>query len=175
MIPLSPDVTERIETHLKAHPDAMLLELARTHQVPELAIVERIGAPRAVRLDATRWEELLRALPALGSVRVLVSSTGATMESRGTFGGFSLTGDYFNVQTSSLDLHLRWRAIGSVYALEKPSHQTRRPTASIQLFDHDGVATLKVFLLFGEAEDDSDQRRVAFRELRARFALGDVT
>jgi putative hemin transport protein len=167
-------VTESIRAHLREHPDAMLLELARTHQVPELAIVTLIGAPRAIPLNAARWEELLRSLPALGTVRVLVSSSGATMESRGTFGGLSLTGDYFNVQTSTLDLHVRWPSIASVYAIEKPSHQSRRPTASIQLFDHHGAATLKIFLLFGEADDDSNQRRVAFDALRTRFALENV-
>jgi putative heme iron utilization protein len=164
-------VVAQIDAHLRAHPDAMLMEVARMFRVPELTVLHRIGAPRAVALDAARWDELLRALPVLGPLRVLVSSSGATMESRGTFGGFSLTGEYFNVQTSELDLHLRWTSIAYAVALEKPSHQSRRPTASVQFFDADGAAILKIFLLFGEREDDSDERRQAFAAIRARFAL----
>jgi len=167
---LPPDLAARITTDLRAHPDAMVLELARAHAVPELAVLGLIGAPRAVRLDAARWEELLRALPALGDVRVIASNSGVTMECRGTFGGFSQLGDWFNVQSATLDLHLRWPAIGSVMALEKPSHLNRRPTASIQLFDRDGHAILKVFLLFGAGDDPEDDRRRAFTELRQRFA-----
>ena len=169
MRPIEPELADRIRNDLRAHPDAMLLELARTHQVPELAILGLLGPPRAVPLDATRWTELMEALPELGSVRVLASNSGVTMETRGRFGGFSRTGDYFNVQTSTLDLHLRGSAIGGAMAVEKPSHQTGRPTASIQLFDHDGAAILKIFLLFGEDDGAEDPRRQAFAALRARF------
>ncbi len=166
----SPESHARLVRALREHPDAMIMELARTHAVSELEVLAVLGPPRAVPLDATRWEALLRALPALGAVRVIVSNAGVTTETRGTFGGFSLTGDYFNVQTASLDMHLRWAAIGGAMAVEKPSHQTGRPTASIQLFDHDGHAILKIFLVFGEREDDTTARRQAFAALRETFA-----
>ena len=169
---MPPDVAEQLRAALAAHPDAMILELARTHGVSELDVLEVVGVPRATPLDARKWDAILRALPALGAVRVLVSNTAATMESRGTFGGFSQTGDYFNVQTATLDLHLRWREIASAMALEKPSHQTGRPTASIQLFTTNGAAILKVFLLFGEHDGDVTARRAAFNALRTDFALG---
>ena len=161
----------RIAEALRQHPDAMIMELARTHAVSEFEVLSVLGPPRAVPLDPVRWESLLRALPALGAVRVIVSNSGVTIETRGTFGGFSLTGDYFNVQTPTLDMHLRWAAIGGAMALEKPSHQTGRSTASIQLFDHDGHAILKVFLVFGERDDDTMPRRQAFGTLRDTFAL----
>jgi putative hemin transport protein len=93
------------------------------------------------------------------------------MESHGTFGGFSRTGPFFNVQTASLDLHLRWAAIAGLVAVEKPSHQTGHPTASIQLFDAAGAPILKVFVLFGEHATASVDRRTAFHDLRSEYAL----
>jgi putative heme iron utilization protein len=168
---LPSDVVERIRAELAAHPDAMMLEVSRRHGVPEYDVLALIGAPRAVVLDAARWEEILKALTTLGNVRVLVSNSGITMEARGTFGGFSQVGDYFNVQTSTLDLHLRWAQIVGAMALEKPSHLSGRPTASVQFFDGDGTAIMKVFLLFGERADDTDARRAAFHTLRETFAL----
>ena len=173
MIAIPAEQAERIRAELAASPDAMVLELARRHRVPEQAILELLGPPRAVRLDAGRWEALLHELPALGSVRVIVSNRGVTMETRGRFGGFSRTGDWVNVQTDSLDLHLFAPAIGGAMALEKPSHLSGRPTASLQLFDHDGAPVLKVFLLFGEGDERWGERRAAFADLRARYAQAD--
>ena len=49
----------------------------------------------------------MKAFEGLGSVRVLVSNGAATIEVDGQFGGFSTTGEFFNVQTDTLDLHIR--------------------------------------------------------------------
>ena len=171
VVTVEDELARAIRAELIARPDAMILELARAHRVPELAVLQLIGAPRVVMLDAARWETLLRALPALGDVRVLASNAGVTMESRGTFGGFSRTGPYFNVQTDSLDLHLRWDAISGIAAVEKPSHQTGHPTASIQLFDSRGAAIIKIFVLFGERSEESGARRTAFAALRSDFTI----
>jgi putative heme iron utilization protein len=160
----------RITKALREHPDAMIMELARQHAVSERHVLALLGPPRAVVLDIARWEELLRGLPSLGRVRVIASNSGITMETRGTFGGFSLVEGWFNVQTATLDLHLRTAALGSAIAVEKPSHQSGRPTASVQLFDLAGHAIMKVFLLFGEDDDGADGRRQAFEHLRDQFA-----
>ncbi len=169
------DRTELARALIEAHPDMMILEVAHRSGLSEGEILSLLPAPRAVRLDHSQWEALLRELPQFGAVRVLVSSVGATMECQGTFGGFSRTGDYFNVQTADLDLHIRWRNIASAMAVEKPSHLNARPTASLQLFDGAGHAILKVFVLFGAREEgDPARRRTAFESLRARYALGHV-
>ena len=66
----------------------------------------------AVELDATRWEELLRRFESLGQVHVIVTNGAVTLESFGQFGNFSTFGEYFNVQTKSLDMHIRHARLG---------------------------------------------------------------
>jgi putative heme iron utilization protein len=54
-----------------------------------------------------------------------------------------------NVQTKSLDMHIRWREIGAVFAVEKPGHLDGKKTLSFQFFDRSGHSAFKVFLRFG--------------------------
>src|SRR5262249_34949827 len=88
---------ERIRAAVEKNPRKMTLQLARDLGVPEVEVIRAFPADRAVELDSARWEELLRGLEALGAVRVLVTSGAATIEVDGQFGGFSSTGEFFNV------------------------------------------------------------------------------
>src|SRR5438067_73368 len=101
---------QRILAALQEDPSRMTLQLARDLDVPEVEIIRAIPDGRAVELDAARWEEIIRGLEALGNVHVIVSNGGATLEANGQFGKFSKWGEFFNVQTKSLDMHIRWRA-----------------------------------------------------------------
>jgi putative hemin transport protein len=127
----------------------MTMLLARQFGVPEVEVVRAFPDDRAVELDARRWEELIRRLEAFGQVHVIVSNGGATLEANGQFGNFSTTGEFFNVQTQSLDMHIHWREIGAAFAVEKPGHMDGRKTLSFQFFDRSGHAAFKVFLGFG--------------------------
>jgi putative hemin transport protein len=120
-----------------------------------------------VELDVSRWEELIRGLADVGAVWVVVSNGAATVEVAGRFGGFSTAGPFFNVQSGSLDLHLRWRELAAAFAVEKPGHMGGAATYSAQFFDRAGAAALKVFLNFGEPLPPERQR--LFGRLRDRF------
>ncbi len=100
-------------------------------------------------------------------MRVLVSNGAATIEVDGRFGGFSTTGEFFNVQSDSLDLHVRWGELAAAFAVEKPGHVDGQATYSVQFFDRAGAAALKVFLNFGEPP--TPERLRLFRQLRERF------
>lgn len=63
----------------------------------------------------------------------------------GQFGGFSTAGEFFNVQTETLDMHIRWQQLAAVFAVEKPGYLDGIGTRSIQFFDQTGAAALKVF------------------------------
>jgi putative hemin transport protein len=121
----------------------------------------------AIELDLARWKEIFQALEEAGPVRVLVSNATATMETVGCFAGFSLTGDYFNVQSDSLDLHIRWRELSHAYAVQKPGHVDGHMTHSFQFFDRDGTAAMKVFFTFGEPTPSAARER--FFQLLATF------
>jgi putative hemin transport protein len=161
------EVDERVREAVQRHPRKMTLLLARELGVPEVEVIRAFPADRATELDVARWEELLRGFEALGPVRVLVSNGAATIEVDGRFGGFSTTGEFFNVQSDSLDLHVRWGELAAAFAVEKPGHVDGLATYSIQFFDRAGAAALKVFLNFGEPP--TPERLRLFRQLRERF------
>jgi len=88
-------------------------------------------------------------------------------------GGFSIWDEFFNVQTKTLDMHIRWPQLGAAFAVAKPSHMTGKKTLSVQFFDKQGHATFKVFLSFGAA-DPSAKVTGAFQSIMDRFAKSSV-
>lgn len=158
---------DRIRAAVEKNPRKMTLQLARDLGVPEVEVIRAFPADRVMELDIARWEELLRGLEIFGSVRVLVSNGAATIEVDGQFGGFSTAGEFFNVQTDSLDMHIRWQELAAAFAVEKPGHMDGTATRSFQFFDQVGAAAFKVFLNFGSSI--SPEREGLFNELRAKF------
>jgi putative heme utilization carrier protein HutX len=164
------EATERIQAAIRENPNQMTMVLARQLGVPEVEVVRAFPDDRAVELDSSRWEELIRRLETFGKVHVILSNGGATLEANGQFGNFSTTGDFFNVQTKSLDMHVRWREIGAIFAVEKPGHLDGKETRSFQFFDRCGNSAFKVFLGFGgsippEKAEQFTQVRDAFRKV----------
>src|SRR5947208_1782852 len=99
----------------------MTLQLARGFGVPEAEIVRAFPAARTIEPDAARWEEIVRGFEPWGDVHVIESNGAATLEAVGTFGNFSTWCEFFNVQTKSLDMHIRWSELGAIFAVQKPS------------------------------------------------------
>lgn len=158
---------DRIRAAVEKNPRKMTLQLARDLGVPEVEVIRAFPPDRVMELDVSRWEELFQSLAAFGSVRVLVSNGATTVEVDGQFGGFSTAGEFFNVQTDSLDMHIRWQQLAAVFAVEKPGHMDGTGTRSFQFFDQAGAAALKVFVNFGGPIPP--EREAQFIEIRARF------
>ncbi len=164
----SPAVFSKIQAAVRAAPSKMTMQLARELGVPEAEVIRALPDGRAVELDLTRWEEVIRGLEALGKVHVIVSNGGATLEAVGQFGNFSTWGDFFNVQTKSLDMHVRWPQLGAAFAVEKPGHMDGVNTLSFQFYDRAGASAFKVFLTFGGSAP-SAERLALFAALRDKF------
>jgi putative heme iron utilization protein len=64
-------------------------------------------------------------------------------------------------------MHIRWREIGAVYAVEKPGHLDGKKTLSFQIFDRSGHSAFKVFLGFGAGIPPEKVER--FTEVRDTF------
>lgn len=158
---------ERIRAAVEVNPRKMTMQLARELDVPEVEIIRAFPPHRAVELDIGHWEELIRSLEAFGMVRVILSNGCATAELEGQFGGFSRTGPFFNVQTPSLDMHLRWEELGAAFLMEKPGHLDGISTLSFQFYDVRGAAGFKVFLNFGERL--AEEKAALAATLRERF------
>ena len=159
--------SDRIRAAVEKNPRKMTLQMARELGVPEVEIIRAFPPNRVMELNIARWRELLQSLEAFGSVRVLVSNGATTIEADGQFGGFSTAGEFFNVQTDTLDMHIRWQQLGAVFAVEKPSHVDGAATRSFQFFDRTGAAAFKVFLNFGGPINS--ERETMFDELRKKF------
>src|SRR5262245_44073168 len=160
-------VAERIRAAVAAAPAKMTLQLARDLGVPEVEVLRAFPENRAVELDISRWEEIIRALEDIGTVHVVVSNGATTLEAVGDFGGFSTWGEFFNVQTKTLDMHLRYRELDAAFAVEKPSHMNGVSTLSFQFFDRGGHAALKVFLNFGN--EAAPETLTHFQRIREQF------
>lgn len=147
----------------------MTLMLARQMQLPEVEVIRALQGDLAHELDASRWEQIIRAFEALGNVHVIVSNGAVTLEAFGQFGKFSLTDGFLNVQTKSLDMHIRTWELASVFAFRKPSHTDGREALSFQFFDRRGDCAFKVFLTFG-GHDPSPEILERYESLIRQFA-----
>ena len=163
--PLGPEQLAKVKAALAENPSAMTMQLARHLGVPEAEVLRAM--PTSVELDAGRWQELFAALEGLGEVTVIVSNGSVTCEVNGAFGGFSTFGEFFNVQTPTLDLHVRYAHLAAAFAVEKPGHLNGNPTLSVQFFDMRGDSALKVFLNFSGRP--TAERQEWFRAVRERF------
>jgi putative hemin transport protein len=93
-----------------------------------------------------------------------------TLESFGVFGNFSTFGEFFNVQTASLDMHIRYKNLGSAFAVQKPGHLDGINTLSIQFFDQHGNSAFKVFLTFG-TNAPGEERLAYFNGICDKFRV----
>lgn len=165
--PPTPEQVEAIRTSLAEGPSQMTMQLAHRVGVPEVEVIRLLPDGRSVELEVGRWKELFEAFAELGPVHVIVSNGSVTCEVVGEFGGFSVWEEFFNVQSKTLDLHIRWPRLAAAFAVEKPSHMDAGRTLSVQLFDDNGDSALKVFLNFGGKPSAERQRQ--FASLKERF------
>ena len=141
--------------------------LARQYRLSEAEIIGILPSEQVTPLDATQWETILRSFEEVGNVHVIMSNASGVLEVFGQFGNFSKTGPFFNVQTKSIDMHLRYETIGHIFAIEKPGHMDGVSTLSIQFFNTHGDAAFKVFFTFG-GKAPSPERRAQWEAIRDR-------
>jgi putative hemin transport protein len=166
--PLPAETVERIQSALRKSPGQMTLQLARDLDVPEVEVIRAMPGEVSVELDMTRWEELFQSFPELEKVHVIVSNASVTCEVVGEFGGYSTWGEFFNVQTKTLDMHIRHAKLAAAFAVEKPSHMDGVNTLSFQFFDQEGASALKVFVVFG-GQKAPPERVAQFQRIRDAF------
>jgi putative hemin transport protein len=161
---------DRIRAAFAANPRKMTLQLCRELGICEERVIRALPEGMATELNAGRFEELVRAFESLGNVHVIVTNAACTLESFGAFGNFSTFGEYFNVQSKTIDMHVRPAQIASIFAVEKPGHMDGVNTLSFQFYDREGTAAFKVFLTFGGSAP-KPERVGQFHELRERFRM----
>ncbi len=165
------DLKQRVQEYLEKNPRAMTLEMARQLAIPEANVVRYLPDNRATELDASRFADIMAKCEGMQNVHIIVSNAAATMESTGTLGGFSTSSGYFNIQSDSIDMHIRSGAIASAFAVMKPSHMTGTPTLSLQFFSEAGDSAFKAFLTFGQSEPSPETQK-KWEAIRTQFATG---
>jgi len=172
--PAPAEIKTKIAEILAKSPWEMTPVIARQVGVPEIEVLRNFPGDAVVELDASKVQEIIRALADLGRVHVIASNEGCTLEAYGEFGGFSVTGPFFNVQTKTLDMHIRHMALKGVFAMIKPSHQDGQQTFSIQFFTERGSAAFKVFLYKSVSEaqgGEVDAAIAKWESIRSTYKL----
>jgi putative heme iron utilization protein len=141
---------QRVADYLAERPNAMTAQAARDLGLPEADVIRHLPGDNTVELDVARFEEILTRCAAVKSVHVIVSNRGATLEATGQLGGFSRWGEFFNVQTKGIDMHVRLPHLRSAFSVKKPSHMDGVSTLSVQFYDDKGDSAFKVFFTFGQ-------------------------
>lgn len=164
----STDQTARIREAFNINRSKMTMVLARELGVTELEVIRALPDGLSIEMDIKQWEAILRSFETLGNSHVIASNGAVTLECFGEFGNFSTWGDFFNVQTKSLDMHIRFTQLAAVFAVQKPGHMDGVNTLSFQFFDQRGVSAFKVFLTFGGTAPTPDRVK-QFTDIRDRF------
>ena len=162
------DLKQRVQAAIGKDSRAMTSMIAKQLGVPEAEVIRYLPDNRSTELDPKRAKELIEKFGALGKVHVIVNNGAVVLEAFGEFGGISITGPFLNVQTESLDMHIRQDLLASVFAVEKPSHMDGVGTISFQFFTPEGNAAFKVFLSFG-AKPPTPERVTFFESAKAGF------
>jgi putative hemin transport protein len=165
---ISDEKRAAIRAALQQNASRMTIQIARELGVPEVEVIREMPKENVVELDIKRWEEIFRSFEELQSVHVIASNASVTLECFGQFGNFSRWGEYFNVQTKTLDMHIRHANLAAVFAVTKPGHMDGVPTVSFQFYDRGGSAAFKVFLTFG-GNAPSAERLAQFTTIRDKF------
>ena len=160
---------DRIAAYFAENPRGMTMVAARELALPEAEVVRHLPGGAATELVVDRFTEMMDRLADYGKVHVIVSNGVTTLEAFGQFGNFSTWGEFFNVQTKSLDMHIRYEKIAAVFAVEKPGHLDGVSTLSLQFFGVDGASGFKVFLTFGQ-KAPSEECCNWWESLRSDFA-----
>lgn len=161
---------DRIRHAYSLNPRKMTVQLARELGVSEVEVIRGLPDGMAAELDVSRWEELIRRFESLGQVHVIATNGAVTLECFGQFGNFSTFGEYFNVQTKTLDMHIRPQQLAAAFAVEKPGHMDGVSTLSFQFYDVNGSAGFKVFLTFG-GKAPAQEKLAQFSSIREEFRI----
>ena len=145
---------------------------ARELGISEARVMRDLPSDRVTELATARFREMMDRLADYEKVHVIVSNGATTIEAIGRFGNFSTYGPFFNVQSKTLDMHIRQDEIDSVFAVEKPGHLDGVVTLSIQFYDRKGCSAFKVFLTFG-AKAPSEKCRQWWVDFRDEFRMRD--
>ena len=150
----------------------MTSQIARTLDVPEVEILRAQEGQSCCELRAEEFQDIVRAFEHKGKCHVFCTNRYAVLEAFGEFGGFSVTGPFFNVQTDTIDMHIRYEGVDSIFCLEKLGHFDHQPTYSEQFYSPEGDAVFKVFLSRPGPDEGYQQTQLdGYQKIKSEYRL----
>lgn len=147
VLPSPRDLIDRFLALRAREPALRARDAASALGVEEAALVACRCGEGVVRLDTTRIDALIEALPELGEVMALTRNDHAVHEKTGRYGRISISGQVGLVLNEAIDLRLfldHWR---HAFVVAEATRSGRR--RSLQVFDGAGTAVHKVYELLG--------------------------
>ncbi|MES1249872.1 MAG: ChuX/HutX family heme-like substrate-binding protein, partial [Chitinophaga rupis] len=145
----------------KTHPQVRIRDAARQRQTTEAEILASFAGSSVLALRGP-FPDLVHRWPELGYVMVLTRNESCVHERKGVFEEIVIHGRHVGVVTGpDIDLRIffqQWAFAFVVFTDEEAGFKD-----SIQIFDHQGMAVLKIFL-----QQESD--RAAFEKISRDFA-----
>ncbi len=156
--PTAVSLAERHRALLSAEPRLRARDAAARLGVSEAELLDATGG--GIRLEP-RWEELVRACEKLGRVMVLARNDWAVIEKEGPVGNVRFFGAVGQVVGDEIDLRLFTGSWASAFAstVETPKGDRR----SLQVFDAQGTAVVKIYLLAESSVEGYDALVEALR------------
>lgn len=137
-----PSLAERHRELMLAHPRLRARDAAARLGVSEAELLEASGG--GIRLEP-KWEELVHACESLGRVMVLARNEWAVIEKEGPVANVKFFGTVGQVVGDEIDLRLFTGGWASAYASTVETAKGDR--RSLQVFDRQGGAVMKIYLL----------------------------
>jgi putative hemin transport protein len=146
----------------KGNPQVRIRDAAKELQTTEAEILAAFAGSSVLLLNK-EFQDLVQRLPELGPVMALTRNESCVHERKGAFEEIVIHGHYVGVVTGpDIDLRIffqHWAFVLAVFSNEEAGFKD-----SIQIFDHQGVAVLKVFL-----QEGSDRK--AYEEIIRDFSV----
>jgi len=157
----SPALKEQWISFRKAHPPVRIRDAAHQMQTTEAELLASFAGSSVLLLNK-EFQHLLQRLPELGYIMALTRNESCVHERKGVFEEITLHGRHVGVVTGpAIDLRIffqHWAFAMAVFADEAAGFKE-----SLQIFDHQGVAVLKIFL-------QEQSNRDAFEKLVRDFS-----
>jgi putative heme utilization carrier protein HutX len=165
---LETDATARVPLaeRLATNPDGILEEIARTYGVSTLNVVRALPEAHRTLVPRERFEEIMTAVTAWGSILFIVHTPDIVLECEGPLPPGTFGRGYFNLHGDSpLGGHIRAGRCAEIAFVSRPF--MGRTSCSIQFFNTEGEAMFKIFVRRDAARNLIAEQVEAFEQLRA--------
>lgn len=161
---------EQIRKAIAEKPDGVLESLAAQFSVPVQTVLECVPGDRVVRIDGSRFVDVLTDIAEWGDITFIVHSKDAVVEYCGPMPKGKIGHGMYNLQGGAVGLsgHLRPENCKSIFLVRRPFMGVE--TMSVQFFNAEGETIFKIYVGRDEARKLKADQIERFNRLETLFA-----